>query len=234
MNTRNLLTTTTDDNVEEFYFTESKKIHSEDNDIVQHFENSLRKNGKMQFKILDNGGEPFKVTLFKDGDKLNVTISDNTDKPVNPGDDIYPRKDKYLGFSKTIENIDQIWVGCGSYDNVNDRSYPHYMGNTALIVKGKVCTSLASSISRFELAQNEHITRYVSTVGNSAVPYGWIETNKGYYALSSFNCDTGYLNKSDVDESKLSKFAMNCWIRKEYPFKKMQKIPKLKLLIPRG
>lgn len=222
-------------NTGEFYFVSSKsnKIFAEDNDVVQLFENSLRDKGQITFSVLDNGAHPFKVLLFKNGDKLNVTVSDNTDKPV--GGEIYLRKDKYLGFSKTIENIDQIWIGCGAYDNVYDKSANHYIGNTALIVKDNVCTSIASVIYRFELSLDEHITKYVSTVGNSAVPYGWIQTNKGYYALTSFNCLSGFLPNSEVDESKLDGvFELGCWTKGKYPFKRIQKIKRLKLLIPRA
>jgi len=98
------------------------------------------------------------------------------------------------------------------------------------LIKGNACISVASGISSFTLKKNEYVIRYISTVGNSAVPYGYIQTNLGYYALASFNCDTGFISSKYVKSEE--GLNLSCWERNEYPFTKMEKI-NLKTMVPR-
>jgi hypothetical protein len=203
------------------------KIYAEDHRVIDEFENDLRIHGHKTFYVLDNGGKPFKVDIIKRRGRLDVTYCDN-----ESDDD--PRVDRYVGFSTTIKDVDEVWIGCGTYKNVYDMSFKHYIGNTAMVRKGLVCTSLASSVCEFKLDINERITRYVSTVGNSAVPYGWMQTNKGYYALESFTCMSGFIPIGAFDESQLPDiFVLNCWTEGDHPFTQIQAIPTLQIVIPR-
>jgi len=73
-------------------------------------------------------------------------------------------------------------------------SYPYFTGNTALLVQNELCTSLASDIRQFRLAKNEEVINYVSTVGNSSVPYGWIERQEDIMLLILLIVWTDLLN----------------------------------------
>jgi hypothetical protein len=197
------------------------KFFAENKEVAKLFTDKLLKNKFVDFNVLDNGAHPFKIRIDE-----KVTLSDNT---MLDNDGEFPREDKYANFSLLFDNIKTIWLGCGEYDDYyNMDSY--FMGNTALLINGQTCISVASEIIEFKLSEGEKVTRYISTVGNSGVPYGWIETNLGYYALSSFNCVDGVLflsNKFEIDEKK-----MNCWETKTYPFKNSKKVP-YKTLVPR-
>jgi len=182
---------------------------------------------------LDNGAQPFKVVLRYENGKVNATFSDNTSVPDKWGES-FARQDKFNGFSKRIPDVDEIWLGCGSYDDVYDKSNKWYIGNTALLVKGQQCISLASTINQFKLSKGEKITNYISTVGNNAVPYGWIETTKGYYALASFNCATGFLPTEEFDLWKAHPDPYNTQRCMQMRKKRVQKIKTLKMLVPRA
>jgi len=107
-----------------------------------------------------------------------------------------------------IENADTIWIGCGSYENVNDTSSELYAGNSALVIKGSICTIIGSDVSSFELLNNEKVIYYQSTVQNSGVPYGYIETNLRYISTS---CDNRFIYKTDYksEDSKLVLYCLN-------------------------
>jgi len=198
---------------------------SEDPEVAKIFTERLEK-GKFSFTTLDNGAEPFRITVEKNNTgKLKVILSDNTFGKE------YPREDKFKRFNILLDDVDTIWLGSGSYENYFDRSEEQYLGNTALLVKGNTCISVARDIEEFTLSDNERVTRYISSVGNSAVPYGWIETNLGYYALESFNCDTGFLPKKYVVMENIEHFE--CWGEGE-PFNRKQGIKGLKTLIPQA
>jgi hypothetical protein len=170
-----------------------------------------------EFLVLDNGAQPFRVSI--EGEK--VVIGDNS---MFDMDGEFPREDKYLNFKIPVENVDEIWLGCGEYDDYYNPS-PEFFGNTVLLVVGQRCISVASEIIEFRLSEGEHVTRYISTVGNSAVPYGWIETTLGYYALPSFNCVDNVLFLPNSYEIDYQKMNMGCWETKTYPFKNAKKIP---------
>lgn len=197
------------------------KIFAADKSIVRRIENAIKTKGEFVFKTMDNGGQPHKVVINDN----KVIFMDNSDDPRSGYDSV--RNDKFQGFVKVVQNPDEIWIGTGADENVLDKSSKRFLGNTALVIKGNTATSLASSIHTFELSDGEHVTSYTSTVGNSGVPYGWIETNKGYYALKSFNCETGFLSHQDYDQDTLT--DLSCWRAS----KKIKAIRKLKQIVPR-
>ena len=104
-----------------------------------------------------------------------------------------------------IENADEIWYVSELYPNKN------YFGNTVLIVIGKKCISISNRIFTFLLLPEENVIDYVSTVGNSSVPYGFITTDNGIYALPGFNCV-----ESPVFIEKIVKFPLTLTQRKDY------------------
>jgi len=198
---------------------------SEDPKVAKIFRDKLEK-GEFSFTVLDNGGKPFRVIVKKNNTgKLKVKLTDNT---VNSK---YPRKDKFKAFVKVIDDVDTIWLGSGTYNNYFNRSEEHYLGNTALLTKNNTCISVASYITEFNLSNGEYVTRYISSVGNSAVPYGWIETNYGYYAIDSFNCDTGFLSKKYITKESLENINLKCW-DKTGVFSHKRPIKGLKTLVP--
>lgn len=215
------------------------KIHAEDPKVAKMYERQLRDKGAATFTVLDNGGAPFKLRIKPQRNGLfKVTVSDNYVRSE------YPREDKWAGFSMDFPDVEQVWVGSGSYDDPYDRSHKHYAGNTALLIQGNVATSIAAAIMEFKLAKGEKVTRYYSTVGNSAVPYGWIETNDGYYALGTFNCDTGFIRRDHMERA-LDKYGdvreggdinLGCWTTrgKRAPWTQKQKIKGLKTVVPRS
>lgn len=96
-----------------------------------------------------------------------------------------------------VARASSVWVGQGEYHNWDSLDADCF-GNTALIVRGRTAWSVASDIRTFTLAARERVVEYVSSVGNSSVPYGFIRTSRGVYVLESFNCDTGFLPTAAV------------------------------------
>lgn len=158
----------------------------------------------LEHTVLDNGGKPYRViveTAPSAPRELVVAIVCVT------GD-----SGRKLGAVVRIDAPDAIWYGSGSYNkkqNVDDMDGPrqHYTGNTVLIVKGRTLTLAARHVSRFQLRGGERVTRYVSTVGNSAVPYGYIETTLGIHAVDDNNCQQGFLPWSEVPAT----LVRDCW-----------------------
>lgn len=152
--------------------------------VEKRFNDKLVKHGRVSKATLDNGGRPYMVIVIdKDDDETN-----KLDVVVVCIDGDEGREGRVLGKTMTFRDVDCVWFGCGEYGDVNEKR----VGNTVLITKEEgtrqVCTSVAGSVIQFTLKDNERVSKYVSTVGNSAVPYGWIETDRGVYALDSFNC----------------------------------------------
>lgn len=228
----------------------TKRIFCINPAVITQFTNMLNTKGLVSFPTLDNGGQPFRISVKlqsnKIASKLKVQITDNTTK------DGYPRKDSFLNFKMVFENVGQLWLGAGSYDDYYDTSAKHYTGNTVLLVIGNKCISVSSSIIEFYLHDGEYITKYISTVGNSAVPYGWIETNLAYIAIGSFNCvninHISYLPRRYVEELDINdlpdffsdntgntieeKLNMSCWPDYEIPFVYKQMLPQ-RIIVPR-
>lgn len=55
----------------------------------------------------------------------------------------------------------------------------------------------------FQLDEGEEVIRFVSTVGNSCVPYGWIETKTSYIGLEQFSCETYRIYKTQEIEEMI-------------------------------
>ena len=107
----------------------------------------------------------FEITIFG----FNVKVY----KIIYEEDDEYRQIDieDTRELIKEYYNVDTIWVGNGEYSNVHKEDF---LGNTILFVKKNECISIASEINSFILRKGEKVINYVSTVGNSGVPYGYI------------------------------------------------------------
>jgi len=96
----------------------------------------------------------------------------------------------------TILDADEIWIGCGSYGDLFDMA-EYTIGNAVLIRKGRFCWLIGRGISTFMLNENARIIKYVSTVQNSGVPYGYTETNLRYIGIKDNNCEKSlYVKKT--------------------------------------
>jgi len=202
------------------------EIYAAEPEIVEAIKGQLQI-GRIYFQVLDNGGEPFRVTLSQAGrgDKaqLNVEIQDNY-----PLDDEYAvRPGLFAGGSLSLVDVDQVWLGSGYDGRVLDDPEAT-IGNTALIVKGNEVMWVGSSVSVFQLQKGERIVNFVSTVGNSAVPYGYIETNLNYYGFYHFTCADGMIAKADLPDAPED---LDCWNESA---KKAKPIPSLRIIIPRS
>lgn len=158
-------------------------------------------------EAIDNGGVAFYYFIHLDQESGDLTV---TVKPQN-SEGIKP-------FSLVV---DEIWLGSGEYDNVNSRRASHFDGNTILFRKGRDCYWVGLEMVCFELNEGEKLVSFRSTVGNSCVPYGWIETNTHYLGLESFTCETGRILKEYVTPELLEtkKVYLDCWSTGEEPFK---------------
>ena len=105
-----------------------------------------------------------------------------------------------------IDNVDTIWIGCGSDQNVYDTSYNFYNGNSALVIKESMCIYIGTDILSFELMDNEEVIYYKGTVQNSGVVYGYIETNLRFICTT---CDEHrFIYKTDY--KKEDKITLDC------------------------
>jgi len=147
------------------------------------------------FNTLDNGADAFRVKILPKERKIIIINYDYFMRNLEIIDHF-------------IENVDIIWIGCGSYEDVNDTSEDFFTGNSALVIKGSTCTIIGSDVISFELLNNEKVIYYQSTVGNSGVPYGYVETNLRYISTS---CDKRFIYKTDYksEDSKLDLYCLN-------------------------
>lgn len=150
------------------------RIRAADKKVERRLNEELYRVGFVTLTTTDNGGRPFQVTVCENAD-------DGIDVVVLCKDAYAHQK---FGKTLTLRGVDRVWVGCGEYGKPGDS----FVGNTVLLTQGNKCTSVASAVLTFSIGKTDNIVRYVSTMGNSAVPYGWIETSKGLFATSSFNC----------------------------------------------
>lgn len=183
----------------------SKPIKAIDEEVVKTLEKQLQ--DKIVFSIMDNYRIPFYVEIKRQNKKLNAVIRKGNNEEI-----------------LTFENVDTLWVGTSSFKGHK------YIGNICLLIQEQRCISIASSIIEFYLKENEYVTRYIVNVGHNEVSYGWIETNLGYYALSSFNCIGGVYFLDKIYQPKES--DLDCWTLNSYPFKNAEKVAH-KILIKR-
>lgn len=139
------------------------------------------------YKIHDNGGRPFFVTVQGN----NITIEKNMDK--------YDYKD---GKFTTIEHpakvilemkVDEIFVGkkspTGGYDGLKPSQAE---GNSLLLKKGNKYIYVGSEIYEFTPIPGDSIDAYYSDIGNSDVPYPYAVGKTHIYIM---------LDKVAVDKS---------------------------------
>ena len=123
----------------------------------------------------------------------------------------------------TVLDVDEIWIGCGSYGDLFDMA-EHTIGNAVLIRKGQFCWLIGKSISTFMLNENERIIKYVSTVQNSGVPYGYTETNLRYIGIKDNNCDKSlYVDKTPSERYDMEELqCMSAYDIPTKPFTSVQ------------
>jgi hypothetical protein len=183
-----------------------KKIRAVDADAENKFVKLLR--GKsLTFTTL----EKFTIEVEENGDKLDAKVKNKSE-------------------SFDFKEIDVMWIGCGKdYDCYDDMSYYEHLGNSVLFIKGKMCICVSTDIRQFNLQRGEKVLRYVSTIDcendkdDKLRSSGFIKTNLGYYALSSFNNRNGFLPKQFVSNIDEYRFRLHRWSN-NYPYGQVKKI----------
>ncbi len=134
---------------------------------------------KTEFFIHDNGGQPFKIVLHANGEKM-LDVLVGKWQPVAPHWD-------YSNHWKTFE-YEEIFIGQGTYDSTEycDFSY----GNAVLILLKSVPSLqyvyIGSQIVQF--TAEAQMEKFVSTVGNSDVPYSYArDKNGGHYFFQGYS-----------------------------------------------
>ena len=176
-----------------------KNIRAVDPDAETRFQKVLE-SGKLIFDTL----EKFRIEVQENVNKLDVTVQ------------------KF-----TFKEIDVIWIGCGKdYDYYDDMSYPEHMGNSVLLIQNKRCICISTDIREFTLQKGEKVVRYVSTINeidDDLRSSGFIQTNFGYYALSSINNRDGFLPKQFISSSDEYRLKLLRWTN-SYPYGQVKKI----------
>lgn len=202
----------------DYYANKIENMINAANETVQRENRDLLiANQPLKFKIIDNGFEAFDVRIVRRDKDILVDVTVNLDDE-NEDVGFVPRY-KHLF---RLGEVDSIWLGCGHYGKPG----PEDVGNSILVVKGDVCTHIGPTISEFKLRKGEYITNFISTLGNSAVVYGYIQSNLGFYGLHSFTCETGYIPLKEMPKDA----DLICW-DDDYPF---VPIPSYKVLVKRG
>jgi hypothetical protein len=147
----------------------------------------IQANGFLSFEIHDNGGRPFLVQVHLAEKRVTLLKRNYCSEPS------YEELPSSQMFSALV---DEVWCGCGTYDDLSGGL--HYsIGNTVIAIAGGtvyVFAGMAISFDLLHAGEGEKVTKYVSTVCNSDVPYAWIETNRGIYVSQCTNC-----NNNDMD-----------------------------------
>ena len=192
---RNLISNNTQKNTQKL----QKNIRAVDPEMEERFRKVLE-TGKLIFDTL----EKFRIEVEDNGNKLDVKV------------------DKF-----TFEEVDAMWIGCGKdYDYYDDMSYPECAGNSVLLIQSKRCICISTDIREFILQKGEKVIRYVSTIneiGNDLRSSGFIQTNLGYYALSSINNRDGFLPKQFISSSDEYRLKLLRWTN-TYPYGQVKKI----------
>lgn len=118
------------------------------------------------YETLDNGGRPFRVVVSG----KNVTAYKN-----------FGNQKKLF----ELHNADKVFIGSdppGFYYNQTNKNQDH--GNSILVKKGSKYIYIGESIKEFQTADT--IKKYVSPIGNSAVPYPFA-IGKNYTYLMAEN-----------------------------------------------
>jgi len=179
----------------------SAAIHAHTSSMTQTLRAKLRAAGKIVTNTVDNGGEPFSVTVApSSGGKLDVQVH---------------ALHKNAGLLQHWTDVDEAWYGHGEYDLFSAYS----PGCAMLLRRGRTVVAVSTQIGSWTLAAGERITDLVATVQNSAVVYGYVETTRGVYAVPGFNCvNKLYLVPSkDVPAAKKDGVSLQCVNAKALP-----------------
>ncbi len=128
---------------------------------------------KTEFFIHDNGGQPFKIVLHPNGEKM-LDVFVGKYQPVAPYWD-------YSNHWKTFE-YEEIFIGQGTYDSTEYCDYSY--GNAVLILLKSVPSLQYVYIGQriVQFTAEAHIDKFVSTIGNQDVPYSYArDKNCGHY-----------------------------------------------------
>lgn len=146
-------------------------LHIANPALQECFQRALLKRLVIRIYTTDNGGTPFCVRVQRASHGLLRAL-------------VVARKSCLI-----VPKVNEVWYGCGSYDNPRDVSSEHFVGNTVLLVTDSHYYSVAgSTVLQFKRHKGETVKEYVSTLGNSAVPYGHLVTSRGLYMISGFSC----------------------------------------------
>ncbi len=145
---------------------------------------ALDSEGEVVVTTWYNGGEGFKVTVTKsrrdDGLLVaNIQVMDYSDH-------------KHVQVSIRIDDVVAVGFGCGENEDISDK----FVGNAVAIVRSDnhVLVAGGQHLVQYPLVSaDEKVYRFVSTLGNNGVPYGWVQTSRGVYVTNNINCAQGYL-----------------------------------------
>lgn len=174
------------------------RIQAHSTSVTRRLQGALDNGETLKFEVHDNGGRPFKVIVFPNG-RVRVHV--------------LPLIGQRLGRRVLDVDATLVCVGQGTWERPSSTA-AWCLGNTVLIVSARRVYSVASSICTFSLQPRERVVKFMSAVGNSDVPYGYLETSRGVYAVSSFNCDNGFLPTSLVHSMGLTDLELSCMSRR--------------------
>ena len=188
-----------------------KLIRAVDPDAESKFKNLLKNNS-----LIFNTLEKFRIEVNENSqNKLDIKVSNTK-----------------TAESFSFPDVEVMWIGCGKdYDYYDDMSYVDHLGNSVLLIKDRTCISVSTDVRQFSLQKGEKVVRYVSTISTiddiegNLRSSGFIKTNLGYYALSSFNNRDGFLPKQFVSRSLNDeyRFRLLRWTN-IYPYGQVKKI----------
>lgn len=164
-----------------------------------------------KYRIHDNGGRPFEVSIDRAADRPFVTVGKHRD---HDQDDCGPD----CVYEPLVSwRYRQVWIGQGTDCPEDDQgAWTH--GNTVLVQplpddekKANTLVIIQSSIESFQLKDaDEVVTRYSSRIGNSDVPYPYIETNKNVYlTLENVYAPIVPLQRLASEEAKMQGQVLN-------------------------
>ena len=134
-------------------------LHCESKSLLADIKHDINHKDCYIHTVCDNGSGDFVFMMMRERIRFRVVIM------------------RLTGCEKVLDRlVDEVWFGSGSYDNVDDRRYEHFDCNTVLFRDGQTCFWLGAGLHTFELEKGDELTKFRSTVQNSCVPYGWIDT----------------------------------------------------------
>jgi len=128
-----------------------------------------------------NESDPMKIKILPFEQKVTIDLAiDDSNKQYS------------------INNVDTIWLGCGTIDSLYDRCCEHFDNNSILIIAKNIYTCIDGidgiEMFKFKLFDNEEVIYYQSVYENGS--YGYIETNIRYIDIF---CSQKFVYKSDYE-----------------------------------